>query len=299
MFFRKLFKQIKRDDLKNEIIRLNHHIKILETERDEVSELNKFQKEILEKRVEELIYPLADQINIDSLVDEYKKDLFRSYRIHTYVKEALDLISDKTKLHYGKTIYPLLNNENLNKIFLKHSSDKASRHNYGSIYEHFIGNRKSLKVLEIGIGSVNNYKYAGGIPAGSLKAWREFLPESIVVGADIDEKSVEAAGAPSFVVDQTKSESIKNLKNELTVFGKFNLIIDDGFHDPHANLRTLLLLKDLLSEDGKYVIEDVHQSLIDLWLIIAEVIDLNIEIFDLSEFRPNIKDNILVVFSRS
>ena len=299
MKFLKIVKNLRNKDLKSEIIRLNQHIKIIETERDQLTEINKYQSDIMKNNLDELLYPLINTIDIESLMQDYKRDFFREYRLHRYVKEALTLISNKNKIVSGSRLYPLLKNERLNEIFLKYSSDKASRHNYGSIYEYLIRGRETLNVLEIGIGSVNNFEYAGGISAGSLKAWREFLPKSIVVGADIDEKSVEAAGRPAFIVDQTSIDSLKKLKSNLAVFGKFDLIVDDGFHDLHANLKTLLELKDLLNDDGKYVIEDVHTSLIDLWLIIAEVINLHIEIFDLSEFRPNIKDNVLVIFSKS
>ena len=298
MNFLKILKNLRNKKLKSEIIRLNQHIKIIETERDQLAEINKYQNDILNNNIDELLYPLSNTIDVESLMQDYKRDFFREYRLHRFVQESLSLISNKNKIISGSKLHPLLQNDKLNQIFVKHSSDKASRHNYGSIYEYLIRGRDSLKVLEIGIGSVNNFEYAGGVSAGSLKAWREFLPRSIVVGADIDPKSVEEAGDPAFIVDQTSIDSLNQLKSDLASFGEFDLIIDDGFHDLHANLKTLLILSNLLSKDGKFIIEDVHQSLVDLWIIIAEIIKLEIEIYDLSEFRPNIKDNILVVFSK-
>lgn len=299
MCFLNRIKNLRNKHLKAEIERLNQHIKIIETERDQLTEINKYQKDIIENSLDELIYPLNNMIDVESLLKDYKRDFFRDYRLHNYVKEALNLISDKDKIITGSSLSPLLKSNKLNDIFLKYSSDKASRHNYGSIYEYFINGRDSLNILEIGIGSVNDFNYAGGIAAGSLKAWREFLPKSIVIGADIDPKSVEAAGEQAFLVDQTNIESLNKLKSDLWQFGKFDFIIDDGFHDLHANLKTLIVLNSLLIQGGKFIIEDVHQSLIDLWIIIANALNLNIEVYDLSDFRPNIKDNILVVFTKS
>jgi hypothetical protein len=79
----------------------------------------------------------------------------------------------------------------------------------------------------------------------------------------------------------------------------FDLIIDDGFHEIHANLRTFLTLRSILKPVGKYVIEDVHLSYVPLWKAIAVIAKFDLEIVDLSDERPESEDNILLIISNN
>ena len=40
---------------------------------------------------------------------------------------------------------------------------------------------------------------------------------------------------------------------------RFNLIIDDGLHLPHANINMLHVLLPLLADDGAFVVEDINR----------------------------------------
>ena len=238
-------------------------------------------------------------IDLEQLLKIYKKDFFREFQIHDYIKQALNIIVDTSKIYSGESLKErFIDSNKLNELFIKHKSDKASRHSYGNFYEKLLEGNETPKILEIGIGSVNKNDYANGIAAGSLKAWREFFPNGQIIGADIDRESVKEAGYPSFYVDQINEVSILELKKELQAFGGLDLIIDDGFHEIHANLMPLILLMDCLKPGGFYVIEDVHESLINLWILIGSYLDLEIEILDLREFREGVTDNIMVVFKR-
>jgi hypothetical protein len=140
--------------------------------------------------------------------------------------------------------------------------------------------------------------YANGNYGGSLKAWREYLNGGIVIGADIDKKAIEAVDQPAFWVDQSNRQSLSRLKDSCKIYGDIDLIIDDGFHDLHTNLNTLLELLELLSKNGLYVIEDVHESLLDLWAIISHYLNLNLSILNMKHLRPDINDNNLLLFVR-
>jgi hypothetical protein len=48
---------------------------------------------------------------------------------------------------------------------------------------------------------------------------------------------------------------------------KFELIIDDGLHLPHANFNTLNALLPLLADDGIFVVEDINTEHRDFWHI--------------------------------
>jgi len=157
------------------------------------------------------------------------------------------------------------------------------------------------KILEIGVGSVNDFPYAGLQPGGALKAFKEIYPTSSIVGIDIDPQAIQAIeedGFVGFIVDQTSEKSLEIVAKKLSPNGPFDLIIDDGFHDPHANVKTLKVLFNLLSEDGTYVIEDVHETLIDFWKVISPSLPGKLKILDMRDIRPGEPDNILILVTK-
>jgi hypothetical protein len=188
--------------------------------------------------------------------------------------------------------------------FTLFGSDKDTRHSYGHLYIEAIKEIEAPKILEIGVGSVNNFPYAGFpssalTPGGSLNAFRHFFPKALVVGIDIDPISIETIKSNSFygyIVDQTSDKSLAETKSHLINHGPFDLIIDDGFHDPHANIRTLKAFFSLLDQNGMYVIEDVHQSLIDFWKVASKNLPGKMKVLDMSSMRPEVDDNVLILF---
>ena len=220
----------------------------------------------------------------------------RENRLHPFVKEALSLLAKGWTSEDGK--YASGEKNIFLGLFEKFGSDKETRHNYSQVYSKLLKNKTDPHILEIGLGSLNDYAYAGLPPGGSIKAWREGLPKALIIGADIDPESILAIAEPGFIVDQTSSDSLAGFVTNIGQFAPFDLIVDDGFHDPHANLRTLLSVFPLLSQDGSYVIEDVHESLIDLWVVMARSIDADFAIVDLRKDRPEVNDNILLIFTK-
>ena len=225
----------------------------------------------------------------------------RENRLHEFVKSALALAA--ANLDKARLVNSELSNCELGIAFDSFGSDKNSRHSYAEIYEELLSRNESPKILEIGIGSLNAFPYAGGqkpgsslnAPGSSLNAWRRRYPTSFLVGADIDPESVYAVSEIAFVVDQTEPTSLDELSSKLVNYGQFDLIIDDGFHDPHANVQTLMKILPHLAQDGTYIIEDVHSSLIDFWRLVIAAMGLNGEVLDMSPLRPETDDNVLVV----
>jgi len=221
----------------------------------------------------------------------------RESRLHPYVAEALGLaaVAIGTKITYQSYIKsgPLIG------LFTKHRSDKETRHNYAETYMEILDEKDKPHILEIGLGSSNGFPYGGGSPAGaSIKAWREGYPDSIIVGADIDPVSVASISEIGFVLDQTSDESLDEFTKKVSQYAPFDLIVDDGFHDPHANLRTFLKIFPLISEHGSYVIEDIHKSLLNFWSVVGATLGADLEIRDLSNDRPETDDNILLIFTK-
>ncbi len=229
--------------------------------------------------------------------NELAKTQQRQNRIHPYVAEALSLV---VPFHQRARKIESRSDTSAS-IFTEFGSDKDTRHSYGHVYIELLKTFSKPRILEIGVGSINDFPYAGVPAGGALKAFRKRFKDATIVGVDIDPHSIEiikAEGFTGFVVDQTSDESLTKSENILSDLGPFDLILDDGFHDPHANIRTLKKLFGLLSENGTYVIEDVHESLIDFWKAISIHLPGEIEILDMRELRPGVDDNILILITR-
>ena len=249
-------------------------------------ELN-YVKSELERRTIELERTKQD-------LDYFKNS--RDTRIHPYVAESLSLAASliNTEIVYKNKV---LTGSLIGK-FTKHGSDKETRHNYAETYSEILEGIQAPSILEIGLGSLNGFPYGGLPPGGSIKAWRDAFPEGVIVGADIDREAVASISEIGFVLDQTSTQSLDEFKVSLSKYAPFDLIVDDGFHDPHANFRTLWKLFPLTKPSGSYVIEDVHNTLINFWKVVASTLDVNLEIRDLSSDRPATDDNILLIFTK-
>jgi len=218
----------------------------------------------------------------------------RDRRMHPFITEALALIADSG---IGESRF-LTVPDSYESPFTLFGSDKDTRHSYGHIYLEILEKFESPRVLEIGVGSINDFPYAGLAAGGALKGFRSRFPKATIVGIDIDPHSIEEIKADNFlgyVVDQTSDESLIEVKLNLEKHGPYDLIIDDGFHDPHANIRTLKSYYSLLSENGTYIIEDVHETLIDFWKVIGPQLPGFVDVTDLRSNRPDVDDNILII----
>lgn len=100
----------------------------------------------------------------------------RENRIHDFVQSALAIVAknlDDVTLVSDETT-----NCELGRNFDLLGSDKNSRHSYAQIYENLLSHKAAPKILEIGIGSLNPFPYAGLKP-GCLE---EELPSFIYCG---------------------------------------------------------------------------------------------------------------------
>jgi hypothetical protein len=227
----------------------------------------------------------------------------REKRLHPFIAESLKLVTANNTSLSGfvetNELSTTTRSQELATILNKNGSDKSTRHSYEKVYAEILDKFESPKVLEIGLGSTNSFPYAGLNPGGSIKSWREFKPTATIFGADIDYEAVSSIQETGIQVDQTSEMSLINLKKEITKkCSTVNLIIDDGFHDPHANFRSLYTLFEILSEDGYYVVEDVHASLIEFWLICSQFLPGFMKILDYRGQRPGVEDNILIIFRK-
>jgi len=166
----------------------------------------------------------------------------------------------------------------LSMLFNKYGSDKSSYHNHHFLYANILAGKRldKLSILEIGIGTNNTDVVSnmglGGQPGASLRAFREYLPNSRIYGADIDGRILfQEERIKTFLVDQTNKNSFDELSIALGN-EKFDLIIDDGLHSPHANLTTLIFALSSLKPKGWLVVEDICNESLPIWKVISTVL---------------------------
>jgi hypothetical protein len=163
----------------------------------------------------------------------------------------------------------LADTHELGAHFNKYGSDKAYYHDYHRVYGPLLAaNRnKPLRLLEVGLGS-NNTNIASNMgpdrrPGASLRAFRDFLPNALVFGADIDRHSLfREERIETVFVDQTKPETFA----ELLRFGNdYDIVIDGGLHSPDANLATMSFALRALKPGGIFIIEDIPARSVPIW----------------------------------
>ena len=169
---------------------------------------------------------------------------------------------------------PFKNDEEdvLGKLFEHHLSDKSTTHNYYVFYSYILnklGKDKELDVLEIGLGTNNPNLVSSmgeyGRPGASVYAFRDYLPNANIYGADVDREILfETDRIKTAYVDQmnpsTFGKMIEDLGNS-----KYDVIIDDGLHSTVANFNTLLFGLDHIKNDGWFIVEDIGEGMVDNW----------------------------------
>lgn len=120
-------------------------------------------------------------------------------------------------------------------------------HGYTHYYHSLFADRRQdvRKVLEIGIDT-----------GASLRMWREYFPLAQIYGLDCDRtKLIQEFCIESQFCDQSDAGSLHDAT--FRVGDNFDLIIDDGSHQPEHQVATAKAFVPLLSPTGIYVIEDV------------------------------------------
>lgn len=164
----------------------------------------------------------------------------------------------------------------LEKLFIHHGSDKAGGHDYHQVYGAILASPTDIRaVCEIGLGT-NNEDVASnmgrhGRPGASLRAFRDFLPNAQIFGADVDKRILfTEERIQTFHVDQTDLHSIEQLAAQLPM--EFDLIIDDGLHAPNANIAALIFGLGKLRRGGCLVVEDIHPDHVPVWQVISALL---------------------------
>ncbi len=148
----------------------------------------------------------------------------------------------------------------------KYETDKGGRHEkyggnftsicheYTPIYWDLMGAARHVNcnVLEIGINA-----------GCSLRMWAEFLPNGKIYAIDNDQGYVNAVndwGDPRIRAARADQNNTSDLSCALHEFGPstYDLIVDDGSHEPPHQITSLVHLLPYLAKNGLYVVEDIH-----------------------------------------
>jgi len=213
------------------------------------------------------------------------KDLKKDYQLQTFYKtfEGLNYNLDNNFKHEKflfseKNIEELekkyLYNEDcirLKKLFTNYGSDKTDSllvYIYFEIFNHI----KVNSLFEIGLGTNNiNVRSNMGLdgkPGASLRAFRDYLNIN-VYGADVDKGILfEEDKIKTYFIDQLEKKTILDVKK---IIPKCDIIIDDGLHQPDANLNIIQNLLDHLNKGGILVVEDIEPSFIHIFQIIEKI----------------------------
>lgn len=138
--------------------------------------------------------------------------------------------------------------KSFDEIFCDYDTDKVSHHTYGVVYDEIFPEEARPKVetvLEIGV-------YHGG----SMYGWRDYFPNADIVGIDVEEQYLLHGHnfIHTFLADANNPAEVVPIARK---YGPFNLIVDDGPHDPRAQITALLNLWEYVTPGGYYVIEDI------------------------------------------
>lgn len=165
--------------------------------------------------------------------------------------------------HVFTVLYAKNMRSELSRLCQKHGTDKGALdaadhpmdivHNYADFYEViFSGMRRQVKsVLECGI-----------LRGESLRLWREYFPNALITGIDINESALFSdERIETYQADQTDPASIKRFLEKVNN-RQFNVIIDDGLHTTEAAITLFDNVIGNLADDGVYVIEDANPTML-------------------------------------
>jgi SAM-dependent methyltransferase len=154
-----------------------------------------------------------------------------------------------------------------------HGSDKGHVvHNYTKVYSTLFANLKNhpIKVFELGLGSNNPNVTCNmgefGRPGASLRGWREFFPQALIYGADVDRGILfRSERIETFYCDQLDADAIRELWSEPALQDGIDILIEDGLHTFEANVSFLKGSLRQLRPGGIYVVEDINKKFFPQW----------------------------------
>jgi predicted O-methyltransferase YrrM len=174
------------------------------------------------------------------------------------------------------------------KINIFDGTDKNTVHSYSDLYDLLLNPKKDIyrNIIEIGVAS-----------GGSCAAFADFFSNATIYGIDINFFFLKHGNQhPNIKYIQMNAANPEILDK---LVKPFDLVLDDGSHQPYEQIDAARLFVPFLSKDGMYICEDINQSHQDMirteFQIIANKNKMNLDWYDLRHIK-NRFDDIVAVF---
>ena len=206
--------------------------------------------------------------------------------IELFIPQTFDMISIISK--YESNIIDMSEIEKLNvdnnidstilkSLFTKYGSDKSNAyyHYYANVLDKF--KTQNIRLLEVGLGTndptlISTMGMGQYTCGSSLRSFRDYLPHSMIYGADVDKKCLfNEQNIRTFFVDQLNFPSFKELYTNCGNL-PFDVIIDDGLHCTGANINTIIFALQHINRNGVIIIEDIPYTKMKAYQIIDYVL---------------------------
>jgi hypothetical protein len=211
--------------------------------------------------------------------------------------------------------YNILDSLELNQYCEKYGSDKGyventttkswPPHNFADIYALLFGSRRQeiLKVFEMGIGtkdlSLPSNMGSYGFSGASLRIWRDYFPNAMIFGADIDKSILfQEERIQTYYVDQRDTDSIGELWQAIGG-GDFDIMIDDGLHTVEAAINLFTSSIDYLKNSGIYIIEDITMERLSGIMEYFHTKPFRTALFSSHRAHYKVGDNMLLVIRKA
>lgn len=127
--------------------------------------------------------------------------------------------------------------------------DKSSQsHGYTAVYEPYLAplRDRPIRLLEIGVWE-----------GASLQMWSRAFPRGLVVGVDLDLSRVKRP-LPANVAVLQGSQDDRAFLAHVALHGPFDVVIDDGSHQPAHQRASFDALWPHVAPGGLYIVEDLQ-----------------------------------------
>lgn len=229
-------------------------------------------------------------------------------------KEKMQLFEMVSSYPLSFSVYYTNANSLLTDLFDKYGSDKGSKtkslayrwpsHTYSDFYSRQFGGSRFVitSVYENGIGSndpsVPSNMGFNAKPGASLRALRDYFPNAMVFGSDIDAKAlITEDRIVSYQMDQLDPNSILGFWKKVGQ-SNFDLMIDDGLHTFQAGISLFENSINRLATNGLYIIEDVQIRDLKSWRKYFAESPYLCDFIRLNRVKKKLDDNNLLVIRK-
>jgi hypothetical protein len=236
--------------------------------------------------------------------------LVQKKRLSARVRQLEWLLDRRFVVHYRRDDASLLS-----QLCDRYGSDKGTAgakahpyawlpHTYADQYSRLFAHCRNgvTRVFECGLGT-NNPGLASnmgerGRPGASLRAWRDYFPNALVYGADIDRDVLfQEERIATAYMDQTDAVAIAEYWRTIGV-AEFDFMVDDGLHTFEAGRCLFEHSIAKLTPAGIYAIEDVTVPDLMSYMEYFAGSEFKVDLVTMYRCEAELGDNSLVLIRK-